>query len=125
MSTPNSLQTHEKGRSGKGRVRTPLSQDSDNTEFRENRGDCPSFGPLLNAFIGILLNNNPELQLVQELAKNMLNTVGLSPLMSTGFSVLRSLHKPLYNNHLWPHFSAKMRVTSGLQVSIHWRLTHF
>jgi hypothetical protein len=36
---------------------------------KPNRGDCPSFEPLLTAFLEISLNNNPELQLVQELAK--------------------------------------------------------
>jgi hypothetical protein len=39
VSVANLLQTPEKGRSGQGRARTPLSQDSDNTEFKENRGD--------------------------------------------------------------------------------------
>jgi hypothetical protein len=34
-----------------------------------NRGDCPSFEPLLAAFLEISLNNNPELQLVQDLMK--------------------------------------------------------
>jgi hypothetical protein len=36
---------------------------------KPNRGDCPSFEPLLAAFLEINLNNNPELQLVQELMK--------------------------------------------------------
>jgi len=35
----------------------------------KNRGNCHLFEPLLNAFIEIFLNNNPELQLAQELAK--------------------------------------------------------
>jgi hypothetical protein len=41
---------------------TPLPAQS-------NRGNCPSFEPLLNAFIETLLNNNPELQLAQEVAR--------------------------------------------------------
>jgi hypothetical protein len=44
-------------------------KDNMSTAGCKNRGDCPSFEPLLNAFIEILLNNNPELQLVQELAR--------------------------------------------------------
>jgi hypothetical protein len=38
-------------------------------KIEESRGNCPSFEPLLNAFLEILLNNNTELQLAQELAR--------------------------------------------------------
>ena len=48
-------------------LRVSLSAMGQSTE--ENRGNCPSFEPLLNAFLEILLNNNTELQLVQELAR--------------------------------------------------------
>jgi hypothetical protein len=34
-----------------------------------NRGNCPSFEPLLNAFLEISLNDNPEVELMQEFMK--------------------------------------------------------
>ena len=47
--------------------RKPFDILAEQTILNKNRGDCPSFEPLLTAFLEINLNNNPELQLVQEL----------------------------------------------------------
>jgi len=49
--------------------RKPFGILAERHKVEVNRGNCPSFEPLLNAFIEILLNNNPELQLAKEHAK--------------------------------------------------------
>jgi len=49
--------------------RKPFDILTEQPKIEENRGNCPSFEPLLNAFLYIFLNNNTELQLAQELAR--------------------------------------------------------
>jgi hypothetical protein len=63
------LQKKGGGQSNTSRRLKEISCNPFDFKKTRTRGDCPSFEPLLAAFLEINLNNNPELQLVQELMK--------------------------------------------------------
>ena len=53
---------------GKNEEKVDLPNSTKNNELG-NRGNCPSFEPLLDAFLKSSLNNSTEFQSVQELMK--------------------------------------------------------